>query len=205
MLLVHTVYLRILSPGQPVSEPASSLPRRRFLSGVLGVAGSAALITQFRAIGMYAASTPEQARWEFFTPGEAADFEAVAAQIVPTDDTPGAREARVVRFADRGLASLFRNTQDQFRNDLKLLGDYLELRAAGTRSFARLEPERQLALLADFERNSPAVFGRLRQMVMRGMFSHPIHGGNYRKIGWRLIGFDDPGSWKPPFGYYDRE
>ena len=36
----------------------------------------------------------------FFTPQQAADFDAFAAQIIPTDDTPGAREANVVHFTD---------------------------------------------------------------------------------------------------------
>ena len=34
---------------------------------------------------------------------EGADFDAFAARIVPTDDTPGAREAGAVHFADRAL------------------------------------------------------------------------------------------------------
>ena len=39
---------------------------------------------------------------------------------------------------------------------------------------------------------------------MLGMFSHPEHGGNYNKIGWKLIGYVDQYSWSSPFGYYDR-
>ena len=30
-------------------------------------------------------------------------------------------------------------------------------------------------------------------------------GGNYDKVGWKLIGFKDDFYFKPPFGYYDRE
>jgi hypothetical protein len=30
-----------------------------------------------------------------------------------------------------------------------------------------------------------------------------VHGGNYDKIGWKLIGYDDSLNHKPPFGYYD--
>jgi gluconate 2-dehydrogenase gamma chain len=41
----------------------------------------------------------------FLTASEAADIDAVAARIVPTDDTPGAREAGVVYFIDRALAT----------------------------------------------------------------------------------------------------
>lgn len=96
-----------------MSEPA--LPRRDFLLGVAGIGGTVALAAHLRAIAAYAALVPEQAPWEFFTPEEAADFDAVSAQIVPTDETPGAREARVVRFADHALATAFKGNQAQFR------------------------------------------------------------------------------------------
>ena len=36
---------------------------------------------------------------------QAADVDAMAAQIIPTDSTPGAREARVVQFIDRALVT----------------------------------------------------------------------------------------------------
>jgi hypothetical protein len=39
---------------------------------------------------------------------------------------------------------------------------------------------------------------------MLGMFIDPIHGGNFNKVGWKMIGFEDRYSWTPPFGYYDR-
>src|SRR5256884_9985266 len=40
-------------------------------------------------------------KYEFFTPEEAAEIEAITARLIPTDDTPGAREAGVVYFIDR--------------------------------------------------------------------------------------------------------
>ena len=42
----------------------------------------------------------------FFTPQKAADYEAFAMQIFPTDDTPGAKEANVVGFVDYALREL---------------------------------------------------------------------------------------------------
>ena len=68
-----------------------------------------------------------------------------------------------------------------------------------TETAALTEEQRQH--LFSFE---PDVFGPLRNLTMTGMFSHPEHGGNYQKIGWRLIGYADQYSWAPPFGYYDR-
>ena len=44
----------------------------------------------------------------FFTAAQAAEVEAMAAQIIPTDETPGAREAQVVNFIDRALVTFAR-------------------------------------------------------------------------------------------------
>src|SRR2546429_1379328 len=44
-----------------------------------------------------AAKAMPPTKYEFFTPEEAAEIEAITARLIPTDDTPGAREAGVVR------------------------------------------------------------------------------------------------------------
>ena len=44
--------------------------------------------------------------YRFFTPQQAAEFDAFSAQIIPTDDTPGAREANVVHFTDYLLSTI---------------------------------------------------------------------------------------------------
>ena len=54
---------------------------------------------------MPAAQADGDAKLSFLSAAEAADIEAVAAQIIPTDDSPGAREAGVVYFIDRALAT----------------------------------------------------------------------------------------------------
>src|SRR6516162_6773056 len=43
--------------------------------------------------------------FQVLTTEQAADVDAIAAQIVPTDDLPGAREAGVVYFVDHSLAT----------------------------------------------------------------------------------------------------
>jgi hypothetical protein len=71
-------------------------------------------------------------------------------------------------------------------------------------TFLELSHAEQVAAMHDFERIDPDNFGALRDLTMIGMFCHPEHGGNYEKIGWKLIGYVDQYSWVPPFGYYDR-
>ena len=54
----------------------------------------------------------------FFTPEQATAVEAIATQIIPTDDTPGAREARVVSFIDRALVTFEYDRQSDYTEDL---------------------------------------------------------------------------------------
>lgn len=187
--------------------PESEVNRRDFIFGLAGAAATAWLAaptSELRAIAASAASVAGEAPWEFFTPDQARDFDAISAQIVPTDDTPGAREAHVVRFVDRSLATIFREFQPRFRNDLQVLGDAVEKKTPGSRSFAALSDAEQIAFLTAFEKTHPESFNGLRAPTMTGMFSHPMHGGNFNKVGWKLIGFEDRYAWTPPFGYYDR-
>lgn len=116
----------------------------------------------------------------------------------------GAREANVVRFADRYYATVFKQAQPAVQHDFKLLGDAVAQMTPGSRSFAALSSADQIALLTAFEQTHPVSFSHFRGITMTGMFSHPVHGGNFNRVGWNLIGFEDRYSWAPPFGYYDR-
>jgi gluconate 2-dehydrogenase gamma chain len=187
--------------------PESEVNRREFVFGLAGAAASAWLAThlpELRATAAYAASVAPEEPYEFFTPEQAREFDAISAQIVPTDETPGAREAHVLRFADRYFATVFKGAQPIFQNDFKLLADAVAEKTRGNRSFAALSDADQIAFLTTFEKTNPMSFGHFHGITMLGMFSHPMHGGNFNKVGWNLIGFEDRYSWTPPFGYYDR-
>jgi gluconate 2-dehydrogenase gamma chain len=186
---------------------SSPVDRRDFVLGIASAAGSgwlAAHLPALRAVAAHAASVLPQAPWEFFTPEQAREFDAISAQIVPTDETPGAREAQVVRFVDRYLATIGKGEQPGWQTAFLLLGDAVAETTPGSRSFAALSDAKQIACLTAFQRARPGLFNRFRNGTMLGMFSDPVHGGNFQKIGWKLVGFDDRYSWMPPFGYYDR-
>ena len=55
-----------------------------------------------------AAQSGQPTTFAFFNPEQAVEVEAMAAQIIPTDHEPGAREARVVSFIDRALVTFDR-------------------------------------------------------------------------------------------------
>lgn len=181
------------------------MDRRAFLENLGGGASVllGASLVDLRRAGEFAAAASSQEPWEFFTPAQAKLFDAVSAQIVPTDDTPGAREAHVVRFADHSLATFLKDRRPVMTKALGAL-DKFSRNAAGNRPFEERDGADQVTVLEAFEKKDGEAFGTLRQMTMAGMFSHPEHGGNFNKIGWKLIGYEDRYSWAPPFGFYDR-
>jgi len=44
----------------------------------------------------------------------------------------------------------------------------------------------------------------VRDDTIMGMFAAPQHGGNYKKVGWTQIGYDDSLNFRAPFGAYDK-
>ena len=186
------------------------MDRRAFLENVSGTAVTAffgASLIDLRRAGEFAATASAQQPWEFFTPDQARLFDAVSATIVPSDGTPGAREAHVVRFVDHSLGTFLKEVQQPMTKALAAL-DKFSRAAAGAKAFADRDPADQVKVLEAFEKqdakDKTSWFRTLRQATMAGMFSHPEHGGNFNKVGWKLIGYEDRYSWAPPFGFYDR-
>lgn len=186
----------------------ADIPRRAFVSSIAsGIAAVwlAARPEELRAAALYAARTPHTAPFENLTAEQAHELDAISAAIIPTDDTPGAREANVVRFVDRSLSTFAKNQREPLTKALAGVAKAVEKKTPGNRSFAKLSRPDQDAVLQDlFEHDKPSFFG-VRGPTMAGMFSNPEYGGNTNKVGWKLIGFEDQFSWVPPFGYYDRE
>ncbi|HYM09372.1 MAG TPA: gluconate 2-dehydrogenase subunit 3 family protein [Bryobacterales bacterium] len=138
---------------------------------------------------------------DFFDRETAAEIEAIAAQIIPTDETPGAREAGVIYFIDRALTTFQKSSQEAYRHGLEEAEKKrAELFPAST-SIAALAPDEQLALVKAIEQTP--FFGLLRFHTILGFFGDPSYGGNRNQAGWKLIGFEDKGAFEPPFGYYD--
>jgi gluconate 2-dehydrogenase gamma chain len=146
-----------------------------------------------------AAGTP--AALQSFTPDEAREIEAVAAQILPADETPGAREAGVIYFIDRALTTFARDARPVYKKGLRTLRG--KSAALGAARFSDLPPDRQIEILKSIEKTT--FFETVRFHTVAGFFGSPEHGGNRDHIGWKLIRFEDEPSFEPPFGYYDAE
>jgi gluconate 2-dehydrogenase gamma chain len=176
--------------------------RRTVMEGVLGLAGLAALcdLATTRAT---AAEAQSSTTWRFFSADEAATIDALVAQIIPTDETPGAREMGVGRFIDHALAGFLSTLGAAFRTGLTDFETNCRTRHAGSDGFAALAVDRQILWLQQVE-HTP-FFESLQQLTVLGALTMPAYGGNRNGLGWQLIGFQDLHAFTPPFGYYDRD
>ena len=152
---------------------------------------------------VHAAQSGQPATFAFFTPEQAAEVEAMAAQIIPTDDTPGAREARVVYFIDRALTTFERGRQPAYTQGLKDLEGQTKQLFPSASKFSALSSDQQIQVLTAMEKTP--FFNLVRTHTISGFFASPVHGGNAGKVGWKLVDYDDSLNFKPPFGYYDAQ
>jgi gluconate 2-dehydrogenase subunit 3-like protein len=145
--------------------------------------------------------TAKPAELSVLSEAEAREIEALAAQIVPTDRTPGAREAGVIYFIDRALGTFDAGKRAVYTEGLGQAQDKRRELFPGSQSIAALQPDQQIRLLHAIE--STEFFDQLRTHTIVGFFGNPSYGGNRDQAGWKLIGFEDTHHFEPPFGYYD--
>ena len=142
-------------------------------------------------------------KFEFFSAEQALEVEAIASQIIPSDDGPGAREARTVYFIDRALTTFEREKQSLYPQGLNQLEFKTHEMFPGTQKFSSLNSAQQIQLLRAVEKTD--FFETVRVHTIMGFLANPEYGGNYNNIGWKTIGFEDQFFYEPPFGYYDTE
>lgn len=198
--------------------------RRQFLSGgatgLSGVWVSAHLPALMAAAehAHRAVNSATPPKFEFFTPEQAAEIDAITARIIPMDDTPGAREAGVVYFIDRGLATFAVDDQKTYREGLPELQARVAELFPGNSKFSTLSAEQQDEVLHSFDEGGSSgrrpfrarpgaqnFFETLRQHTIAGFLIDPDYGGNHDGVGWKLIGREREHMFQPPFGYYDKD
>jgi gluconate 2-dehydrogenase gamma chain len=183
--------------------------RRSFLLSSGGWLSSAWIAAHWPAIAAAAhhaddaSAAPAPAGFDFLSAAEAADLDAIAAQIVPSGTTPGAREAHTVNFVDRALATFFSAFAHDFRAALADFQSQFLRANPAAQSFAGAGPALQIAHLKTVDQTP--FFDSVRTLTLLGMFASPKYGGNFGGAGWKMMGFADQHAFTPPFGYYDRE
>ncbi len=200
----------------------SDFSRREFLSRAGGTVSAVWLSAHWPAIvsaaehAHQAAKSATPPKFQFFTPEEATEIDAITARIIPSDETPGAREAGVVYFIDRALTTFAVDDQKTYREGLPDLQAKLRVMfpAVATFSRATLEQQDQLLHSVDeqtgpvrrrYRSNGGSFFQTVRTHTIQGFLIDPDSGGNRDSVGWKLIGRNREHMFQPPFGYYDRD
>ena len=148
------------------------------------------------------AAEPPRDAWEQLTAEEADLLEAIADQLIPSDDLgPGAVAAGAVVYIDRALGGALSESRDAYRAGLAAFDRYC--RASRGAPFRELPHVDQVSALIDVETgaatgartgfagSSAAFFNMVRGHVLQGTFGDPYYGGNRDYVGWDLI--DYPG------------
>ena len=195
--------------------PSRPLSRGELLKRA-GVIGAAAAVPT--ALAPDAALAQEELaqlqKMKALAPGEAATIAAVCERLIPSDSTgPGAREANVVRYIDRALASDLAAFRPAYTAAVLAIDAYAQQKFGAV--FTALSTDQQDAVLRDMDQNrattqdptvvrpagasavdfapsSRAVFEMIRTHAVQGMFSDPAHGGNTNFVGWKLVRFPGP-------------
>ena len=164
-----------------------------------------------------ASGTPH---FEVLTAEEARNVEAIAAQIIPTDELPGAREAGVVYFIDRALKTFAKDLLPIYQKGLVEVNRMTSAQCPGVKTFADATAEQQEKVMTELmdELSHPFNGPRNRrpsasddfaqtiwQHTILGFLVDPDAGGNRNYAGWKVIDRDPAHSFSPPFGYYDKD
>src|SRR5690606_18278769 len=168
---------------KPIDPDARAVSRRQFLSGLAEAAKYSAIVltvpTILSACGRSEITTNSTSitsgsSYKILTDDLARTLDSITARIVPTDSTPGAREANSVGFIDHVL---FDGRQDQLPA-IKQGANELNASAAsrfGAATFADLSESQQDQLLTEVE--TTPFFGTLRYLTVASLFAFPQYGG----------------------------
>ncbi len=160
------------------------------------------------------------AGFEFFSPEVAAEVESIAARIIPTDETPGAREAGVVYFIDRALMTFAKGDQKAYAEGIAGVQAKTREMFPSVERFSAASQDQQDEILRALDDNAvskarpfiprpgpQSFFETIRQHTLLGFLVDPEadRHGNRDGIGWQVIGRERDHMFQPSFGHYDKD
>lgn len=182
------------------------LTRRAFIKSLQQSAGKSLILLSMPAL-VSACREAQRAQlagedFQSLTEEEANEFDAIAARIMPTTETPGAREAGVIYFIDTVLGDRREEILEILKTGLRELQTNVVLEY-DVAYFYLLQEIQQDQILSSIEDTD--FFRTLRYLTVSGMFALPEYGGNRDLVGYQVIAFEDQHAWAPPFGFYDAD
>jgi gluconate 2-dehydrogenase gamma chain len=180
--------------------------RRRFLQLVTIGSGSVLFLPRCTV-------RPVKFSWRFFTEKEAALINVIIDQIIPADEWPGARDAKVCNFIDKQLVSTYIRYQKIYRKGLE--GMKTSCKILYQKQFEELSWDDQTLFLKNMdagrlsdllkgnitnqqenniwsEEFDKTFFTLIRDHTMQGFYGSPRHGGNLNYVSYKMIGLDYP-------------
>ena len=176
--------------------------RRDFLTKTASVVAGSWMASHGAALFAAAESAQQaiatQSAFTHLTESEALILAAVADQIFPPDELPGASELGAVYFMDTALGGFMAGLMPLIKEGVT----DLEKRVAPA-AFHELAFDEQTDIIRQIE--SSPFFMNAHFLTLCGLFALPAYGGNRDEKAWKMIGFEARHVWQAPFGYYDAE
>lgn len=178
----------------------NKLSRREFVKMTTLGAGALSLAVGSLSVIGGCSSSPKPSNY-FFSESEIKLMEAIAEQIIPTDEWPGGRDLGVVNFIDKQLVGPYLRFQQDYRKGFEALEKTCENKFHS--KFEKLSWDSQTSVLKDMEAGklegdawkndfSKYYFELLRSHCMQGYYGSPRHGGNKNYTSYKMIGIDQP-------------
>jgi gluconate 2-dehydrogenase gamma chain len=171
---------------------SKNIDRRDFLKSI--AVGGTVSIAPWAAFPKASLAEAPAAEYRIFTPAQAELVGAMAEQIVPAGEYPGAKAAGVVQFIDAKLAGPYGGLYvDRYQSGLKIV-DQVSQKQFGN-PFVALASDQQVSILQALdtgEKENPDghdFFRLLLQNTMEGYYGDPEHGANRDGVSWKMIGF----------------
>ena len=130
------------------------MKRRAFLTNTGTAFGSSWISLSMPAIlataGVACKAKEEGSAFRILSPDEASEFEAIASQIIPSGDSPGAKEAGVIYFIDTLLADIEPELYEPLQKGLQSLHTQIH-NTYDAASFAGLASSQQIEALQEID------------------------------------------------------
>jgi gluconate 2-dehydrogenase gamma chain len=199
--------------------------RRGFLINAGGSLGLAWLTANWPATlaasarARLAALATGPVKFNFLSEEQAVEVSAIASRIIPSDDSPGAKEAGAVYFIDNCLATIAAEQQPVYRNGLAEFQEDIRNMFPGIDKFSAASWQQQDEFLRAvdvppevtgrrqrYSKSSADFFETIRTHTVAAFLIDPEseYAGNHSGVGWKLIGREPAHSFQPPFGFYDK-
>jgi len=168
------------------------LSRRNFV--VLSILGAGSICLLYRC-------RPQASKWRFFTDPEALVIDAMAEQIIPSDEWPGGKESGVTNFIDKQLTGPYVRFQTTYRNGISALQE--SSKSLYRKGFEQLDAGQQISLMENMEAGKMKelqwkdgfdrqFFNMLRDHSMQSYYGNPRHGGNKNNMSYKMLQLDTP-------------